>query len=405
MAFPPARWRDRIREAGAKLVITADGGWRRGKAVPLKDTLDEAMENSPSVARSSCSSAATMRSSGTTAAIVWWHDADDDAAQTHEAAGTSMPRHPLFMFYTSGTTGKPKGIRAHHRRLHGRALYSQPSMVFDLRDEDVYWCTADVGWITGHSYVVYGPLANGATSPDVRRRAQPPASPTASGTLVERHQVPILYTAPTAIRAFMKLGRRASQRPRSLEPAAARDRGRADKPGSLDVVSRRSSAASAARSSTPGGKPRPAAIMLSPLPGATPTKPGSCTMPLPGIVAECVDKRRQARAGQRGRLFGDPQPWPSMLRTIYGDHERFVDTYFGQIEGCYFAGDGARNDEDGYFWVMGRVDDVINVSGHRLSHHGSRKRAGVPSQSRRSRCRRPSRIRSRAKRSSRLSRR
>jgi len=354
---------ERNNDAQAKVVITADGGWRRGKEVELKSAVDVSLEKSPSVRQ-----VVVLRRTGTPVPMVpgrdhWWHDLMAEAPPECEPASLDS-EHPLFILYTSGSTGKPKGV------LHTTGGYTLGTMltskwVFDLKDEDTYWCTADVGWITGHSYVCYGPLANGTT---VMMYEGAPNWPNEGRfwELIEKYKVTIFYTAPTAIRSFIRWG---DDWPNKFDLSSLRLLGSVGEPINPEawmwyhrVI---------------GGERCPivdtwwqtetGSIMISPLPGATVTKPGSCTRPLPGVVPEIVTKEGEALPANTGGLLVMKQPWPSMLRTLYGDHERFLKTYFSEIPGCYFAGDGARKDEDGCFWVMGRVDDVLNVSGHRLS--------------------------------------
>ncbi len=271
--------------------------------------------------------------------------------------------HPLFILYTSGSTGKPKGV------LHTTAGYAvgvslTTRWVFDLRDDDIYWCTADVGWVTGHSYVVYGPLMNGVTT-ILYEGAPTQPGPDRFWEIIARYKATILYTAPTAIRAFMRLG---EEHPRKHDMSSLRLLGSVGEPINpeawiwyRDVIGGgRCPVVDTWWQTETGG------IMISPLPGATPTKPGSATFPLPGIHAEILDRQgNPVPKGQGGLLF-ITKPWPSMLRTVYGDPERYVKTYFSELPGKYFTGDGARTDADGYFWLMGRVDDVVNVAGHRL---------------------------------------
>jgi acetyl-CoA synthetase len=360
--FSAEALRDRIEDAGARVVITADGGWRRGQVVPLKENVDAAiggLDVRTVLVVKRCGGQPPWKSGRD----VWWHDVVLDAPSSHEALPVDS-EHPLFTLYTSGTTGKPKGI------LHTTGGYMvgtnySTRMVFDLRDDDIYWCTADVGWITGHSYVVYGALSNGATTL-VYEGAPNQPRPDRFWEIIENYRVTVFYTAPTAIRTFQRWG---DEHPGRHDLSSLRLLGTVGEPINPEawmwyhrVI---------------GGERCPivdtwwqtetGAIMISPLPGATPTKPGSCTRPLPGVVADVVTRDGKSCGPNEGGLLVLRQPWPSMLRTIWGDHERFRATYFGEIEGCYFAGDGARRDEDGYFWVMGRVDDVINVAGHRLS--------------------------------------
>jgi acetyl-CoA synthetase len=354
---------DRNNDAKSRLVITADGGWRRGKEVPLKQTVDESLPKSTTIEK-----VVVLRRTGSSVTMVpdrdyWWHDLM--ATTSAECDPVELDsEHPLYILYTSGSTGKPKGV------LHTTAGYLLGTMmtsqwVFDLKDDDTYWCTADVGWVTGHSYIVYGPLANGATVvmyegapnwPDEGRFWQ----------IIEKYHVSILYTAPTAIRAFIKWG---DQWPEKYDLSSLRLLGSVGEPINPEawmwyhrVIGQERCPIVDTWWQTETG-----AIMISPLPGVTATKPGSCTKPLPGVVPDIVTKTGVSLPANQGGFLVMRQPWPSMLRTLYGDHDRFLKTYFSEIKGCYFAGDGARHDEDGYYWVMGRVDDVLNVAGHRLS--------------------------------------
>jgi acetyl-CoA synthetase len=354
---------DRNNDAQAKLVVTADGGWRRGKEVPLKQTVDESLEKSATVQK-----IVVVRRTGSSVNMVpdrdyWWHELMTGISAECDAAELDA-EHPLFLLYTSGSTGKPKGI------LHSTAGYLLSTLmtsrwVFDLKDEDTYWCTADVGWVTGHSYIVYGPLAAGATVvmyegapnwPDEGRFWQ----------IVEKYQVNILYTAPTAIRAFVKWG---DHWPAKYDLSSLRLLGSVGEPINPEAWMwyQRVIGGNRCPIVDTWWQTETGSIMISPLPGVTPTKPGSCTKPLPGIVPDIVNKSGASLSANQGGFLVVRQPWPSMLRTLYGDHERFVKTYFSEVKGCYFTGDGARRDEDGYYWVMGRVDDVLNVAGHRLS--------------------------------------
>ena len=354
---------DRNNDAQAKLIVTADAGWRRGKEVFLKSAVDASLEKSPSV-----QNVVVVRRTGSPVEMVldrdyWWHDLMKDASAECDPVPLDA-EHPLFILYTSGSTGKPKGVlHTTGGYLLGATMTSK--WVFDLKDDDTYWCTADIGWVTGHSYVVYGPLANGATTvmyegapnwPDEGRFWE----------LIEKYRVSIFYTAPTAIRAFVKWG---DDWPNRHDLSSLRLLGTVGEPINPEawmwyhkvIGQERCPIVDTWWQTETGG------IMISPLPGITPTKPGSCTRPLPGVVPDIVTKDGQSVSGTNGGLLVMKQPWPSMLRTLYGDHDRFVKTYFSEIPGAYFAGDGARRDEDGYYWVMGRVDDVLNVAGHRLS--------------------------------------
>ena len=354
---------DRNNDAQAKLIVTADGSWRRGKEILLKQAVDQSLEKSPSVQR-----VVVVRRTGMPVQMVpdrdyWWHEMMADAAPDCDAVELDA-EHPLFILYTSGSTGKPKGV------LHTTGGYMLGTMmtskwVFDLKDEDTYWCTADIGWITGHSYIVYGPLANGATTVMYEGAPNWPHDGR-FWEIIEKYKVNIFYTAPTAIRAFIKWG---DHWPAKHDLSSLRLLGSVGEPINPEawmwyhkVIGQERCPIVDTWWQTETGS-----IMISPLPGITATKPGSCTRPLPGVVPDIVNKDGTSLGPNEGGLLVMKQPWPSMLRTLYGDHERFKETYFSTIPGCYFAGDGARKDADGYTWVMGRVDDVLNVAGHRLS--------------------------------------
>ncbi|HEY6119279.1 MAG TPA: acetate--CoA ligase [Pyrinomonadaceae bacterium] len=353
---------DRINDASCKVVITSDGAWRRGKEVKLKAAVDETLKHTPSV-----QSCIVVRRTGTPIHMepgrdYWWHELIETVDSKCPAEQLDS-EHPLYILYTSGTTGKPKGI------LHTTAGYLLQAhlttkWIFDLKDEDVYWCTADIGWVTGHSYVVYGPLSNGATVLMYEGAPNHP-EPDRFWSIVERHRVNILYTAPTAIRAFIKWG---EHWPLRHDLSSLRLLGTVGEPINpeawmwyREIIGKGRCPIVDTWWQTETG-----AIMISPLPGATPTKPGSATKPFPGIEADVVTREgRQVGANEGGYLV-IKRPWPAMLRTIWGDDERYRQQYWSQLDGIYFAGDGARCDADGYFWIMGRIDDVINVSGHRL---------------------------------------
>ena len=354
---------DRNNDAQAKLIVTTDGSWRRGKEILLKQAVDESLEKSPTVER-----VVVVRRTGMPVHMVpdrdyWWHDLMSDVSSDCDAVELDA-EHPLFILYTSGSTGKPKGV------LHTTGGYTLGTMmtskwVFDLKDEDTYWCTADIGWITGHSYIVYGPLANGATTVMYEGAPNWPHDGR-FWEVIEKYKVNIFYTAPTAIRAFIKWG---DHWPAKYDLSSLRLLGSVGEPINPEawmwyhkVIGQERCPIVDTWWQTETG-----AIMISPLPGITATKPGSCTRPLPGVVTDIVNKEGVTLGANEGGLLVMKQPWPSMLRTLYGDHERFKQTYFSTIPGCYFAGDGARKDGDGYTWVMGRVDDVLNVAGHRLS--------------------------------------
>ncbi|MGF1582353.1 MAG: acetate--CoA ligase [Gemmataceae bacterium] len=353
---------DRNNDAKAKLVITADGGWRRGKVVPLKDNVDEALEKSPTVEKCIVYNRTNSEIQMKEGRDHWWHDLMMDASIDCPAEHLDS-EHPLFILYTSGSTGKPKGV------LHSTGGYLLGAsythrLVFDIREDDTYWCTADIGWITGHSYIVYGLLANGSTT---LMYEGAPNHPDAGRfwDIVEKYSVNIFYTAPTAIRAFIKWG---DEWPNNRDLSSLRLLGTVGEPINPEawmwyhkVIGKEKCPIVDTWWQTETG-----GIMISPLPGATPTKPGSATLPLPGVVPEIVDKDGNPLPPNTGGLLVIRQPWPHMLRTLYGDDDRFQKTYWSQIPSSYFTADGARQDENGYFWIMGRVDDVINVSGHRL---------------------------------------
>ena len=360
--FSAEALRDRIADCRAKYVITADGGWRRGQIVPLKDNVDKALAGQSTVER-----VLVVKRCGNdvawTGKDAWWHETVDRAPAKHAARGFSS-EHPLFSLYTSGTTGKPKGILHTTGGYLTYATYTS-RLVFDLRDDDIFWCTADIGWVTGHSYVLYGPLANGAT---VLMYEGAPNQPGLDRfwKIIADWGVTVFYTAPTAVRAFMRWG---DEHPAKHDLSSLRLLGSVGEPINPEAWMWY-------RDKIGGGRcpivdtwwqTETGAIMISPLPGATTTKPGSATRALPGIAADVVHRDGTPCVPNEGGFLVIERPWPSMLRTIYGDHDRYKQTYWSEIAGMYFAGDGARKDKDGYFWVMGRIDDVINVAGHRLS--------------------------------------
>ena len=367
--FSAEALRDRLIDGQAKVVVTADGGWRKDAIVPLKEQVDKALADSsvPSVT-------ATLVVKRTGQAVqmqgdrdYWWHE-----LQTQVSA--NCPAEPmdsedlLFILYTSGSTGKPKGV-VHTTGGYNLYTHVTTKWIFDLQDTDVYWCTADVGWITGHSYIVYGPLSNGATT--VMYEGAPRASnPGCFWDVIEKHGVNVFYTAPTAIRAFIKMG---DEHPKARDLSSLRLLGTVGEPINPEswiwyqqiIGGGRCPIVDTWWQTETGG------IMITALPGAIPTKPGSATLPFPGILADVVDLEGNSVGANEGGYLAVRHPWPGMMRTVYGDPDRFRRTYWEHIppkdgQYVYFAGDGARCDEDGYFWVMGRVDDVINVAGHRL---------------------------------------
>ncbi len=360
--FSSAALIDRINDASCKVVVTADGGWRRGGEVKLKPAVDEALKQTPSV--KAC--IVVRRTAGPVemkpGRDFWWHELMQSVDGTCDAVELDS-EHPLFILYTSGTTGKPKGI------LHTTAGYLLQThlttkWIFDLKDEDIYWCTADIGWVTGHSYVVYGPLSNGATVLMYEGAPNHP-EPDRFWSIVERHRVNILYTAPTAIRAFIKWG---EHWPLRHDLSSLRLLGTVGEPINPEawMWSREVIGKGACPIVDTWWQTETGAMMISPLPGATPTKPGSATKPFPGIDADVMTRDGKSVGPNEGGYLVIKRPWPSMLRTIWGDDDRYREQYWSQLDGIYFAGDGVRRDSDGYFWIMGRIDDVINVSGHRL---------------------------------------
>jgi acetyl-CoA synthetase len=354
---------DRIADAKSKILLTADGGYRRGKIVPLKDTADAALKNCPTIEKS----IVVHRTGGKVAwqegRDLWWHDIEKAASKDSPAAPFDSEQ-PLYILYTSGTTGKPKGV------LHTSAGYLLQCMwstrlVFDLREDDVYWCTADIGWVTGHSYIVYGPLASGATMVMYEGAPDQPGKDR-FWEIVERYKVTIFYSSATAVRAFMSWG---ADWINKHDISSLRLLGTVGEPINPAAWKWYSEAIGKHRCPIVDTwwQTETGSIMISPLPGATPAKPGSATLPLPGIAAKVVNLQGEPVApGETGYLVIE-KPWPSMLRTIYGDDERFRRDYWERIPGVYFAGDAAQCDKDGYIWVLGRVDDVIKVAGHRLS--------------------------------------
>ncbi|MEV0613850.1 acetate--CoA ligase [Nonomuraea sp. NPDC050404] len=361
--FSASALKSRIDDADAKVVITADGGYRRGKPSALKPTVDEAVAECPQVEH-----VLVVRRTGQEVATngkdVWWHDlverqSDQHTPEPHDA------EDPLYILYTSGTTGRPKGI------LHTTGGYLTQTAwthhaVFDLKPEtDIYWCTADIGWVTGHSYIVYGPLANGATSviyegtPDTPHRGR-------FWEIVQKYKITILYTAPTAIRTFMKWG---DDIPAKYDMSSLRILGSVGEPINPEayVWYREHIGGERCPVVDTWWQTETGAIMISPLPGVTAAKPGAAMRPLPGIVADVVDEQGQSVPNGGGGFLTVREPWPSMLRTIWGDDQRYIDTYWSRFEGMYFPGDGAKKDDDGDLWLLGRVDDVMLISGHNIS--------------------------------------
>ncbi|MEI6534910.1 MAG: acetate--CoA ligase, partial [Verrucomicrobiaceae bacterium] len=354
--------KDRLQDSGAVCVITADGGFRRGKIVPLKENVDRALADAANVNR-----VIVLKRTGQEIAMqngrdVWWHEEVSKVTAVNDAQGFDS-EHPLYILYTSGSTGKPKGI-LHTSGGYLVGTYCTSKYVFDLRDDDVYWCTADVGWVTGHSYIVYGPLANGATvlmyegAPDTPHHGR-------FWEIIEKYRVTILYTAPTAIRAFIKWG---DQWVTKYDLSSLRLLGSVGEPINPEAWMWYHQMIGGGRCPIVDTfwQTETGAIMISPLPGVTPTKPGTATLPFFGVDAAILDEEGHEVGPNEGGKLVVRKPWPSMLRTIYGDAERYQQTYWSTYKDIYLAGDGARRDEDGYFWIVGRLDDVLNVSGHRL---------------------------------------
>ena len=354
--------RDRVNDCECKLIVTADGGYRRGSEIKLKEVVDEAVEGTPSVENVIVFKRTASKVTMKIGRDYWWHELMETVSDVCPAEELDS-EHPLFILYTSGTTGKPKGI-LHTTGGYLTGTYITSKWIFDLKDEDTYWCTADIGWITGHSYVVYGPLANGATVFMYEGAPNHP-EPDRFWQIIERHKINIFYTAPTAIRAFIKWG---EQHPLKHDLSSLRLLGTVGEPINPEawmwyhtIIGKKKCPIVDTWWQTETG-----AAMISPLPGATPTVPGTATRPFPGIDVDIVTKAGKSVGTNEGGYLVIKKPFPSMLRTIWKDDERFVKTYWSEIPNVYFAGDGARRDERGYFWIMGRVDDVINVSGHRL---------------------------------------
>ena len=354
---------DRIDDAQAKVIITSDGGWRRGSVVPLKAAADVAASRCPSIEHVITVKRTDSDVTMTEGRDVWYHDIVADQPATSEPAVLGA-EDLLYILYTSGTTGSPKGI-VHTQGGYLTGITATHDYVFDLKPDDIYWCAADIGWVTGHSYIVYGPLANGATGvmyegapdyPDLERLWQ----------IVEDYKVTIFYTAPTAIRAFMKWG---DQYPAAHDLSSLRLLGTVGEPINPEawIWYRENIGGERCPIVDTWWQTETGAIMITPLPGAVATKPGSATRPFPGLEANVVDENGQEVPLGGGGFLVFERPWPSMLRTIYGDDQRYIDTYWSRFPGRYFPGDGCKRDDDGYYWLLGRVDDIMLVSGHNIS--------------------------------------
>ncbi|HUT95121.1 MAG TPA: acetate--CoA ligase [Thermoguttaceae bacterium] len=354
---------DRNNDASVKVLLTADGAWRRGKQLPLKTAADEALEKSPTVEKCVVLRRVGMEVEMQEGRDHWWHDLMADASPDCPAEPMDSEA-PLFILYTSGSTGKPKGVK-HTTAGYNLYVKKTTEWVFDVRDEDVYWCTADIGWITGHSYIVYGPLSAGATSlmyegapnwPDEGRFWE----------IIEKYRVNIFYTAPTAIRAFIKWGDHWVEKHDLSSLRLLGTVGEGINPEAwmwyhAKIGGERCPIVDTWWQTETGG------IMMTPLPGAISTKPGSCCKPLPGVVPEIVGEDKKPVGAGSGGWLVIAKPWPAMIRGIWGDDERYKAQYWSDVPGKYLCGDNARCDDDGYYWIMGRIDDVLNVSGHRLS--------------------------------------
>jgi acetyl-CoA synthetase len=353
---------DRINDAEAKLVVTSDGGYRKGAPFGLKAMVDSAVEKTPCVETVIVVERTRQPVEMRPGRDIWWHEAMADASTKCPAAKLDS-EHPLFILYTSGTTGHPKGI------LHTTGGYlthvtTTFKAIFDIKEDDVYWCTADIGWVTGHSYVVYGPLANGATTLMYEGTPTHPG-PDRWWSLIEKWGVSIFYTAPTAIRTFIRLG---DEHPKSHDLSSLRLLGSVGEPINPEawmwyhrvIGGKRCPIVDTWWQTETGG------IMISSIPGAVDTKPGSATRPFPGIHADIFDEEGNSPGSEAGGFLVLTHPWPGMLRGIWGDKKRFKETYWSKYDKTYFAGDGAHRDKSGYFWIMGRIDDVMNVSGHRI---------------------------------------
>jgi acetyl-CoA synthetase len=363
--FSPDSLRDRINDSGAKLLITADGGWRRGNIVPLKENADRAVQECPTISNVLV---VNRVMNATRVPMVegrdhWWHREMEHSGAAFVEPERLDSEHPLYILYTSGTTGKPKGL-LHTTGGYLVGTHVTSKYIFDLKEEDTYWCTADIGWVTGHSYIVYGPLSNGATSVMYEGAPDYPDKDR-FWALVAKHKINVLYTAPTAIRAFVRWG---SEYPARHDLSSLRLLGTVGEPINPEVWIwyRKHIGGDRTPIVDTWWQTETGMILISPLPGITETKPGSATFPFPGIEADIVDDQGHSVPLGSGGYLILKRPWPAMARTIWGDNERWKQQYWRRFKDAYFTGDGAKRDEEGYYWILGRVDDVLNVAGHRI---------------------------------------
>jgi len=363
--FSPESLQDRINDCRAKILVTSDGAWRRGKIVPMKGNADAALENTPTIEHS-----IVVNRTNEAAEVpmvegrdLWWHDLMAENAGAIVEPESLDSEHPLYILYTSGTTGKPKGL-LHTTGGYLTGVHVTNKYIFDLKEDDIYWCAADIGWVTGHSYIVYGPLSNGATGIMYEGAPDFPAKDR-FWTIIEKYGVNILYTAPTAIRAFMGWG---DQYPASRDLSSLRVMGTVGEPINPEawVWYREHIGADKTPIMDTWWQTETGMILITPLPGLTTLKPGSATFPFPGVEAEILDEQGNPVPLGGGGYLVIKKPWPAMARTIWGDAERYKDTYWSRYEGLYFTSDGAKRDDEGFYWLLGRVDDVLNVAGHRI---------------------------------------